>query len=168
MSNARSRLPTINPYEPQPSTRATPAATSSGTVKSPVAVTSTPVTIGANEPPTLPPKFCSEVSEDTMCGGATSIGIEFTAAVERLTLTTDSVSSPTASHRVRRIGAGDREHGCAEKTADREALAHQRHARTRPDQAIRRPASEHDRRRAIRNGSMPTSPVFSTDSCARA
>ena len=31
-----------------------------------------------------------------MCGGATSIGIEFTDAVERLKLATDNVSNPTA------------------------------------------------------------------------
>lgn len=42
------------------------------------------MTRGANDPPTFPPKFCNDTSEETIWGGATSIGIEFTAAVEKL------------------------------------------------------------------------------------
>ena len=56
-----------------------------------------PVTSGAKDPPTFPPKFWSDTSEETMCGGATSIGMEFTAAVEKLALATNRVSSAIAS-----------------------------------------------------------------------
>ncbi len=89
-------MPTINPYEPQPKTSATPAATRRGSVKSPEVEINRPVTNGAKDPPIFPPKFYKEAREDTIWGGATSMGIEFTAAVEKLTLATESARKAIA------------------------------------------------------------------------
>src|SRR6185312_4268048 len=94
--SSESRLPTISPYDPQPKTSATPAATRSGSVKSLDDEINRPVTSGAKDPPTLPPKFCSDTNEETIWGGATSIGIAFTADVEKLKLATASVRKATA------------------------------------------------------------------------
>src|SRR3970282_1628688 len=146
-----------------PKTSATPAATSSGTVKSPDPDINRLVTRGANDPPTFPPKFCNATSGERICGGATSIGIEFTAAVEKLTLATEQIRNVTAQN-VSGVYAP-----AIVKTVAPSSPPTANPLRTdvtrRPAAISRSPAQPPSSTQSvpIRNGSIPTTPVVSVD-----
>src|SRR5262249_9317191 len=143
--------------------RAAPAATSNGTVKVPEPETSIPVSSGAKDAPKLPPKFCSDTSDETICEGAASIGMEFTEAVEKLKLATASVRKVTANV-VPGVYAPAIVNNVARKSPPTANTL--RTSVTRHFAAISRSAAQPPKTvQAVptRNGSIPTKPVVNTD-----